>query len=194
MAGFIIPRPLSHRTIRSRRATRAAFGMTRSKQRANFVSQQHTHFIVGVHVSPMPPIPGIVVRGESMAENEHELPITAQRGRNENSLVGSAAQVLIARPSFVQCIVFDVSLSPHVCACTGILYATNERRNTWLDQWIRGAATQGNQGRRGRRCMLSGPPPSQSTFPQPNSFFSSHRVNWKLTHTCLPTPADFFCV
>ena len=33
-----------------------------------------------------------------MADNEHELPITASRGESENSLVGSAAQAFFTPP------------------------------------------------------------------------------------------------
>jgi hypothetical protein len=34
----------------------------------------------------------VICRAETMAENEHELPITAQRSSDENEGVGSAAQ------------------------------------------------------------------------------------------------------
>ena len=41
---------------------------------------------------------GIICRAETMADNEHELPITASRGEKENSLVGSAAQAFFTPP------------------------------------------------------------------------------------------------
>ena len=40
----------------------------------------------------------IVCRAETMAENEHELPMTAARAEGENELVGSAAQAFFVPP------------------------------------------------------------------------------------------------